>query len=71
MTHDTADTFGVKNVDRSGDLLQRTVNEGMGAAADTLHELEDKLRKLIERRPYTLALSAMALGFAYALIRRR
>jgi ElaB/YqjD/DUF883 family membrane-anchored ribosome-binding protein len=69
MTHDTATTFGVKTVDRSGTNTQEMYHDAKDAALEGVHRVkeaaiagEDALRNFIEKQPYTATLVALGIG---------
>ena len=69
MAANTAETFGVKTVDRSGNATQETYHEAKDLALEGAHrakeavvEGHDALRRFIEDRPHTATFTFLVLG---------
>ena len=74
---DTAQTFGMKNESKLGaatsraqDAAEATYDKAKDMASDavdisvrTARQADDYVRNIIEERPYTVAFTALAIGF--------
>jgi ElaB/YqjD/DUF883 family membrane-anchored ribosome-binding protein len=69
MATNTAETHGIKTIDRAGSDAQELLNEATDAVLEGAHRLkeaatetEDSLRKFLEKQPYTAAIIALGIG---------
>jgi hypothetical protein len=67
---DTADTFGAKRVDRSGNPAHKAYSETKVAVSDAMEDILASVGKLVEERPFAAAFGALAVGWLCGRMRR-
>jgi ElaB/YqjD/DUF883 family membrane-anchored ribosome-binding protein len=77
-SRNTADTFGVRTVDRSGNAAHEMYSEAKTAAGDAWQDARkqinsghDAIRDFVEGRPYTSLLLALGIGMLLGFARSR
>jgi ElaB/YqjD/DUF883 family membrane-anchored ribosome-binding protein len=77
-SRNTADTFGVRTVDRSGNAAHELYSEAKDAAGAAWHDARkqmnsghDAVQDFVRERPYTTVLLAFGIGMLLGLARSR